>query len=65
MPDMNGQDLATQIVRLQPRVRVLYMSGFANEVLSQRGIDHSNLSFLQKPFSPGELAKRVRDLLAG
>ena len=65
MPEMNGQDLATLIVRLQPRVRVLYMSGFANEVLSQRGIDHSDLGFLQKLFSPGELANRVRDLLAG
>jgi len=65
MPDMNGQDLATLIVRLQPRVRVLYISGFANEVLSQRGIDNSDLNFLQKPFSPGELANRVRDLLAG
>ena len=65
MPDMNGQNLATLIVNLQPRVRVLYMSGFASEVLRQRGIDSSNLSFLQKPFSPGELANRVRDLLAG
>lgn len=65
MPDMNGQELAAAIVRLQPRVRVLYMSGFANEVLSQRGVDKSHLSFLQKPFSPGELANRVRDLLAG
>ena len=65
MPDLNGQDLATAIVRLQPRVRVLYMSGFANEVLIQRGIDTSNLCFLQKPFSPGELANCVRDLLPG
>jgi two-component system cell cycle sensor histidine kinase/response regulator CckA len=65
MPDMNGQDLASSIVRLQPCVRVLYMSGFASEVLSQRGIDRSDLGFLQKPFSPGELANRVRDLLAG
>ncbi len=65
MPEMNGKDLAKLIVGLQPRIRVLFMSGFATEVLRQKGIDNSDLSVLHKPFSPGELANRVRDLLAG
>jgi len=65
MPDMNGRDLAEAIVNRQNQTRVLFMSGFANEVVQRKGAHESDIDFLQKPFSPGDLANRIREILAG
>ena len=65
MPDMHGRDLADAIVSLQNHTRVLFMSGFANEVVQRKRFHESDIAFLQKPFSPGDLANRIREILAG
>ncbi len=65
MPDMNGRDLADAIVHRQNHTRVLFMSGFANDVVQRRGAHEPDIDFLQKPFSPGDLASRIREILAG
>jgi PAS domain S-box-containing protein len=63
--DMNGRDLADAIVKRQNHTRVLFISGFAfDTVLPKRGSD-PEIAFLQKPFSPGDLASRVREILTG
>ena len=63
MPGTSGRELARRITRRHPRTRVLYMSGYTDNVLAQGGVLEAGLSFLQKPFTPGALAQKVRDVL--
>ena len=58
MPDMTGPDVYARLLELNPDLRVVYMSGYSDEDLEQKGIP-----FLAKPFNPGGLAKVVRDVL--
>ncbi|WP_437339230.1 ATP-binding protein [Sorangium sp. So ce394] len=62
MPGMNGRELAERALAIHPRARVLYMSGYAEDVLAGAEADRE-LVLLQKPFTPDTLAQRVRDLL--
>jgi PAS domain S-box-containing protein len=63
MPRMNGRALADHLTRARPNVKVLYISGYADEALSRYGVPTAGAAFLQKPFTPGVLARTVRDLL--
>jgi CheY-like chemotaxis protein len=64
MPVMNGPDLAQRIVRLRPTIKVMYVSGFTNQIALDRGCVGANACFLAKPFTPQALAAQVRDCLA-
>jgi PAS domain S-box-containing protein len=63
MPHTNGCDLAAQLTSTRPGLRVLYISGYAGEVLAQRGLQQGERDFLQKPFSSEGLARKVREIL--
>ena len=64
MPDLNGRDLADQIKRLRPGLKVLYMSGFMKEtILKYYGISITGIPFLQKPFTRDTLSRKVREVL--
>jgi PAS domain S-box-containing protein len=63
MPQMSGPELAAELRARVPGLRVLYVSGYTSEALSSRGISPSDIALLQKPFTPGELARKVRDVL--
>jgi len=63
MPQMNGLDLAARIVAEHPETRVLYVSGYAADSFRNRGMAIPGSSLLNKPFTPGLLANRVRDAL--
>jgi FixJ family two-component response regulator len=60
MPEMNGKDLAANILAFSPELKTLFMSGYSSNIISQRGEIDPNIHFLQKPFSKNELAAQVR-----
>ncbi len=63
MPQMNGKDLADQLEAIHPETRVLYTSGYTDEVIGHHGVLDEGTRFLQKPFSQPTLAKKVRQVL--
>jgi PAS domain S-box-containing protein len=63
MPGANGRELATQITQLLPDIRVLYMSGYAENAIGQDGTLDPGINLLQKPFSLPALKDRVREVL--
>jgi len=64
MPDMNGREVAAQIARIRPAARVLFMSGYTTNVIVHHGALDADVEYLQKPFTPASLARRVREVLA-
>ena len=63
MPGMNGVEVAARVGEIRPGIRVFYMSGYADQDLVRQGLLTPGTRFLQKPFTPQELADRVRDIL--
>jgi two-component system, cell cycle sensor histidine kinase and response regulator CckA len=63
MPESDGEPLFDQLRATRPGLRVLYMSGYADEAVVRRGMIPEGMPFLQKPFTPGTLAKKVREIL--
>jgi CheY-like chemotaxis protein len=63
MPEMNGKELANQLRSGQPDMRVLYMSGYGEDVIAHRGALDEGIDFLAKPFSLETLIRKVRQVL--
>ncbi len=63
MPGMSGAELANHLKETRPSLRVLYMSGYTGDALTDRGVHEEGAGFIQKPFTSEELALRVRALL--
>ena len=63
MPEMSGKELAERLADLRPAMRVLFMSGYTDEAIVHHGIVDSDVQFIQKPFSPASLAKKIREVL--
>ena len=65
MPGMGGREMATCLAALQPEVKVLYMSGYTNDLIDQHGILDGHTELLEKPFTlQGLLAKVHKSLHA-
>jgi PAS domain S-box-containing protein len=63
MPEMNGPELSSRLQQLRPEMKVLYMSGYTdNAIVLQRMADEAR-NFIQKPFVPDALVRRVREIL--
>jgi CheY-like chemotaxis protein len=65
MPGMSGRELATLISARRRGIRVLFMSGYTDNVITSGGMLEKGLAFLQKPFSPARLVHKVREVLTG
>jgi DNA-binding response OmpR family regulator len=65
MPEINGVELAAKARSRFPQIKVIYMSGYTSDVIDRTGGLDPNSAFLQKPFSPRQLAKKVREVLDG
>jgi signal transduction histidine kinase/CheY-like chemotaxis protein len=63
MPQMNGPELAKQLSVRFPKIKVIYMSGYTDNAIAHHGILEEGIAFLNKPASPDELVKKVRDVL--
>jgi two-component system cell cycle sensor histidine kinase/response regulator CckA len=63
MPESEGPPLYERLSTARPNLRVLYMSGYADEAIIRRGALVEGMPFLQKPFTPGVLGRKVRDVL--
>ncbi|HUB32262.1 MAG TPA: response regulator, partial [Bryobacteraceae bacterium] len=64
MPEMSGPQVLEQIRARHPSLKVLFMSGYTDEAMVHHGILDSGAPFLQKPFLPETLARKVREVLA-
>lgn len=65
MPGMNGVELGMEVARRKPGIKVFYMSGYADQELVRQGLLEPGTTFLQKPFTPRQLAARIRAILDG
>ena len=63
LPGIDGRTLANQLRGMQPRLRVLYCSGYMEDASAHRGVIDTGLAFLAKPFTVEELARKARDVL--
>ena len=55
--------MVEQLVDRNPKVKVLYLSGYTDDAVVRHGILHEQVPYLQKPFSPAALARKVRGVL--
>jgi DNA-binding NtrC family response regulator len=65
MPGMNGIDLAKKFAVIKPEAKILFMSGYVCPSIAHQGIPEGEFSFIQKPFAPDTLVKKVRNVLKG
>jgi CheY-like chemotaxis protein len=65
MPEMNGRDLARNLLSLYPGLKRLFMSGYTANVIAHHGVLDEGVHFIQKPFSTKDLAAKIRDALTG
>ena len=63
MKGINGKELVEKVVRLLPEIRVIYMSGYTNNIISNHGVTNKKFVFLQKPFTVKSLVEKVREML--
>ena len=63
MPDLNGRELAEQVLKLKPGLPVLYMTGFTRNAVVHNGMLDAGVNFMAKPFTVDQLAAKVREAL--
>jgi PAS domain S-box-containing protein len=63
MPKMNGRPLVEKLMETRGEMRVLFMSGYTDDEVMRRGVIDGRTAFLQKPFTPAQFARKVREVL--
>jgi PAS domain S-box-containing protein len=64
MPNVSGRELAQQLEKHQPGIQVLFMSGYTDDAIVHHGVLEEGAEFIQKPFSPEQLAGKIRAVLS-
>ena len=65
MPRMNGRELADRLVAMRSNLRVLFTSGYPSDTVLRHGIAEARTAFIEKPYLPDDLARKVRETLDG
>src|SRR6266850_2326211 len=63
MPEMSGKELADRLKSQNPELKMVFMSGYTDESIVHHGVLDSSVEFIQKPFTPASLIRKVRDVL--
>ena len=63
MPGATGREVAEKLAERHPEVRILFVSGYTDDAVVRHGVLHETMNFLQKPFTPAGLARKVREVL--
>ena len=63
MPGLNGRELASRLADLRPDARVIFMSGYTDDAVTRHGVLEPGSAYVQKPFTPEAIARRVREVL--
>ena len=63
MPDMNGKELYSTAIEKNQRLKVLFMSGYTDDIIAHRGILEEGIKFIQKPFTMKNLLAKIRETL--
>jgi PAS domain S-box-containing protein len=65
LPGMTGKQLADRLRVLRPGTRVLFTSGYPKDAIADRGVVDRDVAYIAKPYSPSELADKIREVLGG
>ena len=63
MPEMNGKELFQAVSALYPEIRLVYMSGYSDDVIAHHGVMDAGVHFIQKPFAVNALVSKIREVL--
>ncbi|HXX54153.1 MAG TPA: response regulator, partial [Thermodesulfovibrionales bacterium] len=65
MPKKTGKEVYEEIMRMRPNIKTILISGYTKDLISKKGVVEEGLNFVEKPISPTELVKRIRETLDG
>jgi DNA-binding NarL/FixJ family response regulator len=65
MPGMNGRQFAEQVIAKHPTTKVLYMSGYTDDVIVHHGLADGSVHLIGKPYTLDQLAAKLREVLSG
>jgi two-component system cell cycle sensor histidine kinase/response regulator CckA len=63
MPGLSGREVVDRLLKVRPELRVLFMSGYTDDAIVHQGVLDEAANFIQKPFAPDSLARKVREVL--
>ncbi len=64
MPELSGHDVHSELQKIQPDVKIIYVSGYAADILEQKGMHNDTINFISKPLQPDVLLTKIREILS-